>query len=105
MPATNFPGGLTGEGGAAVPIALGSGYKIARGSLALDGSNPTPFTTGLTTVVGFVATLVRNSALSSGTAFVTHAAPSGGSVDVYAWLQTGAASTGTETFDWVAIGT
>jgi hypothetical protein len=97
MPVTNFPGGIS-DGPAA------SGRRVS-GTTALDGSNPTPVVTGLTTVTGFVCTLVRNSAVSSGTAFLTHGAPSGGTVDVYGWLQTGAASTGTESFDWVAVGT
>lgn len=105
MPTTNFPGGLTAEGGAAVQLAAGAGYKVARGTTALDGSNPTPVATGLTTVVAFIATLIRNTAVSSGTAFVTHATPSGGSVDVYGWVAAGSASTGTESFDWIAVGT
>lgn len=103
MPTTNFPDGLT-AGGASVPTAVGA-YKVARGTTALDGSNPTPVATGLTTVVSFTCTLIRNTAVSSGTAFVTHATPSGGTVDVYGWVLAGSASTGTESFDWVAIGT
>jgi len=92
---------------AAMPYAAGvaEGYKVARGATALDGSNPTTVATGLTTVVAFTATLVRNSALSSGTAFITHGTPSAGNVDVYGWVLAGTASTGTETFSWVAVGT
>jgi hypothetical protein len=84
---------------------VAAGYKIARGATALDGANPTTVATGLTTVVAFVATLVRNTALSAGTAFVTHATPVGGDVDVYGWVLAGTASAGTETFSWIAIGT
>jgi hypothetical protein len=94
MPTTNFPDGISD-----------AGKRIARGTTALDGSNPTPVATGLTTVEGFVATLIRNTAVSSGTAFVTHGTPSGGSVDVYGWVLAGSASTGTESFDWIAWGT
>lgn len=94
MPRTNFPDGITD-----------GGKRVASGSIALDGSNPTPVATGLTTVTSFVATLVRNTALSSGTAFVTHGTPSGGTVDLYAWVAAGTASTGTETVDWYAVGT
>jgi uncharacterized membrane protein YgaE (UPF0421/DUF939 family) len=83
---------------------VGAGYRIARGSTALDGSNPTTIATGLTTVVSFVATLIRDSAVSSGTAFVTHATPSGGDVAVYGWVLTGSASSGTEAVDWIAVG-
>lgn len=89
----------------AVVGGVAQGYRIARGSTAFDGSNPTTVATGLTTVVSCTATVIRNSAVSSGTAFVTHAAPSGANVDFYAWLQTGAASTNTENFDWICVGT
>ena len=94
MPRTNFPGGLT-QGGKA----------IVYGTTALDGSNPTPVATGLTSVDQFVCTLNRNTAVSSGTAFLTHATPSGGNVDVYGWVLAGSASAGTESFDWIAVGT
>ncbi len=91
---------------AANNIAVGVGdYKVARGTIALDGSNPTPVATGLTTVVAFTCTIVRTSAVSSGTAFLTHAAAVGADVDVYAWVLAGSASTGTETIEWVAVGT
>src|SRR5919197_1391999 len=36
---------------------VGSSYKLARGEVTLDGSNPTPITTGLTTVVACTVTL------------------------------------------------
>lgn len=84
---------------------VAAGYKIARGITALDGSNATPIDTGLTTVLGFSATLNRSTALTSGTAFVTYGTITGGSVDVYAWVLAGTASTGTENVAWVAVGT
>lgn len=84
---------------------VGVNYKVARGSTALDGSNPTSIVTGLTTVVSFTATIVRSTAVSTGTAFVTHATPSGGTVDVYGWVVAGLASSGTENIDWIAVGT
>lgn len=92
------------------PAAVAAGYKIARGETALDGSNPTTVTTGLTTVVAFVATLKGTSAPGDSTSVLT-ANISSGDVDVYAWKNTGGtdptlvASTGTESFYWVAIGT
>lgn len=91
--------------GSAVALAVAAGYKVARGATAFDGSNPTTVATGLATVVAMVVSLRRTTALLTGTAFVTHAAPSGANVDVYAWDVTGNASTGTETFDWIAVGT
>ena len=92
---------------------VASGYKIARGSTALDGSNPTPVTTGLATVVSATVTLRGSSAPGVGTSVLTQANTNWGTgaLSVYAWKVTGAgdatliASTGTETFDWVAVGT
>jgi hypothetical protein len=86
-------------------IGVAGGYKIARGSTALDGSNPTTVATGLTTVVSCAGTLIRSTAVSSGTAFLTHAAASGANVDFYGWVIAGSASSGTENFEWVCVGT
>lgn len=88
------------------------GLKVVRGETALDGANPTPVATGLTTVVAFTATLKGTAAPGLGTSMLTaNIAGAAGNVDVYAWKPTGAAdttkiaSTGTETFYWVAVGT
>jgi len=89
---------------------VAAGYKVARGETALDGSNPTPVATGLTTVIAFVATLKGTAAPGVGTSVLT-AEISGATANVYAWKVTGAgdttliASTGTESFYWVAVGT
>ncbi len=88
-----------------IAAGVAAGYKVARGSTALDGSNPTTVATGLATVVSFTASLRRTTALTAGTAFVTSGTPSGANVDVYGWVLAGTASTGTEVFDWVAVGT
>jgi predicted RecA/RadA family phage recombinase len=87
-----------------------NGYKIARGEGTLDGSNPTPIATGLTTVVAVVATLKGTAAPAVGTSVLT-VNISGTTANVYAWKPTGAgdtnliASTGTESFYWIAVGT
>lgn len=107
---------LTGGGAAsevASPVAgVADGYKIARGETALDGGNPTPVATGLTTVIAFVATLKGTAAPGVGTSVLTaNIAGAAGNVDVYAWKPTSnsdptlVASTGTESFYWTAIGT
>ncbi len=96
---------VTGAQLTALPTGVATGYKIARGITALDGSNPTPVSTGLTSVTGFAVALNRTTAVSSGTAFVTYGAISGGSVDIYGWVLAGSASTGTENVAWVAVGT
>jgi hypothetical protein len=91
-------------------VGVAGGYKIARGETALDGGNPTPVATGLTTVVAFVATLKGTAAPGVSTSVLT-ADISGATVNVYAWKPTSTsvptlvASTGTESFGWIAVGT
>lgn len=88
---------------------VASGYKIARGQAALDGSNPTNVAHGLTTCVSFVAMLKGTAAPGDNTSVLT-ANINGANVDVYAWKNTGGtdptlvASTGTESFYWIAVG-
>jgi hypothetical protein len=91
---------------------VAAGYKLARGSTALGGSNPTTVVTGLATVVAFVCSIDLAVAPGDSTSVLTsHNNATPGSVDVYAWKNTGGtdptlvASTGTETFNWIAIGT
>jgi hypothetical protein len=98
---------------ATAPAAVAAGYKIARGGgAALDGSNPTPIATGLTTIVAAVVQLRGTAAPGDNTSVLTtDFSGSDGTLNVYAWKNTSGsdptlvASTGTETFDWVAIGT
>ena len=92
---------------------VAAGYAIARGLDALDGSNPTPITTGLSTVVSSVVTLSGSSAPALSTSVLSSANTNyaTGALAVYAWKPTGAgdttlvASTGTESFNWIAVGT
>jgi hypothetical protein len=95
--------------GSVVPLVTGvnaaGGLKIVGGTGTLDGGNPTTIETGLTTVIAFVATKIDTDGVGTGTAFLTHGAPTAGAVPVYAWVVAGTASTGTETFSWIAIGT
>lgn len=92
---------------------LAGGYKIARGSAAaLDGSNPTPIATGLATIVAASVQLRGTAAPGDNTSVLTtDYTGSDGTLNVYAWKNTSGsdptlvASTGTETFDWIAIGT
>lgn len=90
---------------------VGQNYRIARGTGTLDGSNPTTIVSGLATIVAFIVTLKGSAAPGVGTSVLTHVAnATAGSEDVYAWKPTSnadptlVASTGTETFDWIAIG-
>jgi hypothetical protein len=101
---TTFPSAVTG---------VAAGYKLARGVTALDGSNPTPVVTGLTTVVAAMVSLEGTAAPGVGTSVLTVASTNyaTGALAVYAWKVTATndatliASTGTENFEWVAIGT
>jgi hypothetical protein len=77
--------------------------------MALDGSNPTPISTGLGSVASVSLALEGSSSPGDGTSVLTYAI-SGGTVNVYAWQNTGGtdptlvASTGTQTFSFVIIG-
>ena len=95
-----------------VPYVAGvaAGYKVARVEMALDGSNPSSWATGLATIISVTATLKGSVAPGVGTCLVT-AVINGTSVDFYAWKPTATgdctliASTGTETFYAIAVGT
>jgi hypothetical protein len=94
-------------------IGVAAGYKIARGTTALDGSNPTPVTTGLSTVVAATLTLHDAGAPGVGTCLITNLTTNWatGALAVDAWKPTSnsdptlVASSGTETFSWIAVGT
>lgn len=100
----------SGNDVAKVVSAPTAGYKIARGEGTFDGSNPTSIETGLTTVIAVVAQLKGTSAPGDNTSVIT-ANINGTAVDYYAWKNTSGtdptlvASTGTESFYWIAIGT
>lgn len=95
---------------ATAPAAVAAGYKVARGETALDGSNPTPVTTGLATITGCSASIKSTSAPGVGTSIITYGSSSG-TMNLYGWKVTGTgdatliASTGTETIGWVCVGT
>ena len=96
----------------ALAVGAAGGYKIARSAspVALDGANPTSVAHGLTTCVAAFVQLVGSTAPGDNTSVLT-CVINGANVDVYAWKNTGGtdptlvASTGTETFNWFAIGT
>ncbi len=93
-----------------VHLCMNSGdTRVMGGEVALDGSNATPVTTGLASIAAVVLTLKGSAAPGVGTTTLTYTT-SGGTISVYAWKPTSnadptlVASTGTETFSWVAIG-
>lgn len=85
--------------------------RVAGGTIALDGSNPTPISTGLGEIIGASASLVGSTAPGVGTSIITCVPSVNGILNLYAWKVTGTgdatliASTGTETVAWTAIGT
>jgi NAD(P)-dependent dehydrogenase (short-subunit alcohol dehydrogenase family) len=103
-------GGSRGIGEAISKGLKAAGYKVARGETALDGSNPTPVATGLTTIVAATLSLKGSGAPGVGTSALTYDT-SGGTLNIYAWKVTSnanptlIASTGTETVGWFAVGT
>lgn len=94
---------------AASVAGASAGLKINVGETALDGTNATPVAHGLTTCTAFVAILKGTAAPGVGTSVLT-ANINGANADVYAWKVTSSgnptliASTGTESFYWIAIG-
>ena len=94
-----------------VPFVRVGTYRIARGSITLDGSNPSSAATGLTTIVSCTASL--NAAATPGDD------PSwdslninGTSLDLYAYKNTGgtdptlvASTNNTAVFYWICVGT
>jgi len=81
--------------------------------VAFDASNPTPIQTDLRTIHAVMVTQKRTTAPGLNTSIVTYDTPaaSPGLINFYAWKPTSAtdptliASTGTETFGFVAFGT
>ena len=95
-------------------VGAAGGYMIARSAapVALDGSNPTPVAHGLTTCIAAFAQLAGTAAPGDSTSVLT-CNINGANIDVYAWKHTTGgvagnptlvASTGTETFNWFAVG-
>jgi hypothetical protein len=83
--------------------------RMAYGTIALDGSNPTSVTTGLNSISCATANLNQSTAPGDATSTLT-CTWSGGTLNIYAWMPvsgtdpTLAASTNTETVSWIAVG-
>lgn len=111
-PGTISAGTLTLGGNSLVNWVGGAaaGYKMATGETALDGSNPTPVTTGLTTIASCTVSLKINTAPGGNTSLVTYDTTAG-TLNMYGWKPVGVsstaliASTGTDTIGWSCRGT
>lgn len=104
-----------GSGGAPTwvngALGVGSGYKIARGTITLDGSNPSSASHGLTTAVSCTLTNSRTGAPGLDPVTITGGA-SGPDVNAYAWkfTQTSdatliASTQATDVINWICVGT
>ena len=98
-------------GTAVVSDAATSG-GIRAGTTALDGSNPTSITTGLSALAGCV--VVRDTSVAPGivaTTFTVLRTATAGRLDIYAWSATSSsnptliASTAQDTVNWFCTGT
>ncbi len=99
--------------GASLSDAGGTIFKVAAGEVTLDGSNPTPVTTGLTTIAA--ATCTRKSTAAPGVSthlFSVSYSGSDGTLNIYAWKPTASGDcTGIASTDaagivcWTAWGT
>lgn len=69
------------------PVAgVGAGYRIARGTVTLDGSNPTPASHGLTTVVACPALSVSGTAAPGlDPVGFSQSVDANGNLNIYAW--------------------
>ncbi len=71
---------------------LGAGYTIARGTITLDGTNPSSATTGLASIVSCALVDKRSTAPGlDPQEFTTITSAVAGQLDVYAWKPTGVA--------------
>jgi len=108
---------LTANGNALMNAVTGlnagvaaAGLKIVGGEVTLDGSNPTPVTTGLTTI--YAAFAIQKVAVTPGddpSAFTVDY--TGGALSIYAWKNTGgtdptlvASTNNAAVICWIAIG-
>jgi hypothetical protein len=100
---------------AAPTAGVAAGYKVARGEVTLDGTNPTPIVTGLATVVACAVTDKRATAPGLDPTHFTVDYGGGvtaGTVNLYAWKPTGsgdatliASTDNDDVVSWIAIGT
>lgn len=91
------------------PETLSSKLKIVAGEVTLDGANPTPVATGLSTIVGVALTLKGTTAPGDSTSVLSYGL-SGGTLNIYAWQPTSGtdptlvASNGTPVVGYVVMG-
>lgn len=88
------------------------GWKLAAGTVTLDGTNPSSATTGLAAIIACAVTDKRATAPADEVSvFTTGTAATAGQLDIYAWKATAAGTTtlvastdNNDTVDWICIG-
>lgn len=94
-----------------IPVGRVGQYRVATGSITLDGSNPSSAATGLTTVLSCTASLKATATPGDDPSW-NSLNINGTSLDLYAYKNTGgtdptlvASTNNTAVFYWVCIGT
>lgn len=93
-------------------LGVGTGYKIARGQVILDGSNPSQASHGLTTVQACTLTNNRTTVMGANEPhYFTYATAATSTLNVYAWLyhatqaNVTASTDSNDVVSWMCIGT
>ena len=97
---------------AGVPYAAGvaAGYKVARGTITLDGLNPSSAATGLATIVSCTVSGPAAAAVPGDDPLGAAPFINGTSLDIYAWGTNGtdptpvASTNATAVFYWICVG-
>lgn len=100
------------SGQTTVRVMINREMKTIGGTVTLDGSNPTPVTTGLTTVLGGVCSLNSSTAPGDDPSWLSVGyTGSDGTLNIYAWKNTGgtdptlvASTNNSASVDWLAWG-
>jgi hypothetical protein len=92
-------------------IGAAGGKKVNGGTVTLDGSNPSSFAHGMTTVVACQLTDVRSTAPGDEVGMLTYVV-NGANIDVYAWMNTSgtdptlvASTDSNDVIAWICFGT
>lgn len=111
-PTTSRTYTLPDANGQVVMTASATAWKMAAGTITLDGTNPSSATTGLATIISCQVTDKRSTAPGDDPDWLTTAtAATAGQLDVYAWKNTGgtdptlvASTNASDTIDYLCIG-
>ena len=111
LPAGSHPSRFAvGQDGVAYD-GYGNPLVIASGTITLDGTNPTPVTTGLTTITGASVSFYTDTALGDDPNALS-CLWSGGTLSIYAWKNASgtdptqvASTSSTAVVSWIAHGT